>query len=252
MGSCSFYGRLRFGEKGINTIFRKDVFTVIKTINKKDVPIKFLSELSTDFNENDIWILKIYNLQNEKIDKNRINLIKENGPKLTLPTFIDCKDKIYKIYQPKVSHIPIGNFHNLNENFKIFLSQLQFLHNKGLIHGDLSFSNLRKSLKDKIYIFDWEPVLHTNLNKKKYLRTTPYCISPFDLAQKKITFRSDRFALTSLYFIGLYDIRIAYQIIMDKNIKLIIDNFVEKYLNQNIHEYYDNLLLKKNIDDLSN
>ena len=78
--------------------------------------------------------------------------------------------------------------------------QVTRFHRAGIVHGDLCLSNIGMR-ENKVFIFDWEPALVLD---KKELRTSPYCIHPYDLTNRNLTSLTDRFAVLFLIVISHY------------------------------------------------
>ena len=76
------------------------------------------------------------------------------------------------------------------------------LHDAKLIHGDLCFSNIGFDRSDALLIFDWEINLETRIGGRLSLRTTPYCLHPTDQRIKRISRRTDQFALVALCLVS--------------------------------------------------
>jgi len=70
----------------------------------------------------------------------------------------------------------------------------------GLVHGDLCRSNIG-TRGGKVFVFDWEPSL---VSDKGELRTSPYCIHPYDLNNRNLTSLTDRFAVLFLIVVSHY------------------------------------------------
>lgn len=79
------------------------------------------------------------------------------------------------------------------------------IHSKGLVHGDLSYSNVGLH-KTKVVIFDWEPVLiHWHSDGRVEYRTSKFAFHPKDRSSQRITQLSDRFALVFLVLQIIYE-----------------------------------------------
>lgn len=77
-------------------------------------------------------------------------------------------------------------------------AEVDMIHEKGLTHGDLCYSNVGLQGTD-IVIFDWEPILvKRHSDGRVEYRTSKFALHPKDRQLQQLTALSDRFALIFL------------------------------------------------------
>ena len=130
-------------------------------------------------------------IRNVKSAVHRIEVIQDIGWSLNPPleaavcdSGLMTQQRIVKFSHTFVQGISKNHIRSLSK-------QTAYFHRAGLVHGDLCRSNIG-ARGEKVFIFDWEPAI---VLSNGILRTSPYCIHPFDLKQNTITMLTDRFAI---------------------------------------------------------
>lgn len=139
-------------------------------------------------------LYKLFQTSHLVFDKNsnkRLYKLKKYGSLLTPKVDVRHKKEVVIIIQEffssAVNLISAGK----SNVFIDLPTQLNFIHNLGLIHGDIKLSNLAYD-GNKFLIFDWEPTLFAiDGTGKLQFRTSKYSVHPQDFLNKRFTFKSD-------------------------------------------------------------
>ena len=150
------------------------------------------------------WIRKHYSL--EILDasivnpRQRLNAIATLGSRLNPAVFVELSDTEVVVSQRRVIEFcRLGDAKHHNTVFAL-AHEVQKLHSWGLVHGDLSYSNVAVGPDREILIFDWEPVLAYRTDSGSIFRTSKYAFHPEDLEGGFIGVKSDLAAFAGLAF----------------------------------------------------
>lgn len=128
----------------------------------------------------------------------RLNLLSQHGDALSPAVAVFTESDNVSILQKWVhntSHIDEFNSQKVAESLA---NEVAMIHSKGLVHGDLCYSNVGLHKKE-VLIFDWEPVLiHWHSDGRVEYRTSKFAFHPKDRSSQRVTQLSDRFALVFL------------------------------------------------------
>ena len=128
----------------------------------------------------------------------RLKLLSQHGRALSpLVTVLFEPDGV-SILQNWVNHASRIDELNSKKVAESLAAEVDMIHDKGLVHGDLCYSNVGLHETD-IVIFDWEPVLVNRYSDGRVeYRTSKFAFHPLDHSRRDITQLSDRFALVFL------------------------------------------------------